>query len=420
MKQTKRSKQPNKQEIAFRYIDENLLDFGRLRHDEISDQVQIQNSDGTWRDFTTSDINTIVCDCSQETGVAISAKEVQAVTLSHHVPHVHPLRDYVQACGANPIYYNDPRIEGNVDWIDWLAQRVTVQGSEQEQLFWRQCFKKWFVAMVASWLDDKVVNHQVLTLIGEQGIFKTTWLEHLLPTELRSYVCKMPNNTFISKDDKLRVTEYGLINIDEVDAISSPRELNSIKSLITTTDVSERAAYRYNKEKRVRIASFCASGNKAEFLTDTTGNRRWLPFLVAHIEDPWLITLPYANIYAQALFLIDHGFIYWFDQQENQSIDAHNDDFRAQTNEEQLIHVFLAVPQPDEYDAEFLTTAEISDLLATKGGIKKPLCPSKLGVLMRKAGFQEKRTSKKRGFIVKRLNDNDVSYNRKEEAKSDR
>ena len=322
---TKKIKQPNKQEIAFRYISENYLESGRLRRDLISDQVQIQNLDGTWRDFTTVDINDIVCNCSMESNVQITPKEVQQVTLSSHVPSAHPLRDYVLACESS---YNDKN-----DYIDWLAQRVTVEGDENEQLWWRRCFKKWFVAMVASWLDDKVVNHQVLVLIGKQGIYKTTWLEYLLPEEIRMYACKMGNNAYLSKDDRLRVAEYGLINLDEIDAYST-KELNAMKSLITTTDVSERAAYRYNKEKRIRIASFCASGNKPEFLTDITGNRRWLPFMVTRIDDPRAVPLPYEKIYAQALKLYQHEFVYWFDQKENQSIDAHNEAFRAQTNEE--------------------------------------------------------------------------------------
>lgn len=405
----RKQKQPNKQEIAFRYMAENLLNHGRLRRDLISDQVQIQNADGSWRDFNTTDINDIVCNCSIETGVQITPKEVQQVAISNHVPAVHPLRDYVLACD-NPIYYKD-----GYDWIDWLAQRVTVEGDEKEQLFWRDCFKKWFVAMVASWLDDKVVNHQVLILIGPQGIFKTTWLEFLLPEELRMYGCKMGNNAYLSKDDKLRVAENGLINLDEIDAFST-RELNAMKSLITTTDVSERAAYRYNKEKRIRIASFCASGNKPEFLTDITGNRRWLPFKVTHIEDPRAVSLPYLNLYAQALQLVRNGFIYWFDQEDNKRIDEHNEDFRAQTNEEQLIPVFLAIPEDDDPDAEFLTASEISDLLNTKGGIKKPLCPAKIGVLMHKAGFTSKHTKNKRGFIVKRLNDNQIQANRVSDA----
>ena len=409
----KKSKQPNKQEIAYRYIEENLLSNGRLRRDLISDQVQIQNSDGTWRDFNTVDINDIVCNCSLETGVQITPKEVQQVTISNHVQSVHPLRDYVHACD-NPKYYSP----GGTDWIDWLAQQVTVEGGEQEQFFWRMCFKKWFVAMVTSWLDDKVVNHQVLVLIGPQGIFKTTWLEYLLPPELRMYGSKMGNNSYLSKDEKLRVAEFGLINLDEIDALST-RELNAMKSLITTTDVSERAAFRYNKEKRIRIASFCASGNKPEFLTDITGNRRWLPFKVTHIENPRNITLPYENIYAQALYLVNHDFIYWFDQEDNKRIDEHNEDFRAQTNEEQLIPVFLTVPEENDPQAEFLTASEISDLLVIKGGVKKPLCPSKLGVLLHRYGFKQKRTGSKRGFIVKRLNDNQVEANRINEAKSE-
>lgn len=412
----KNQKQPNKQEAALRYITENYLDFGRLRHDLISDQVQIQNADASWRDFTTADINDIVCACSMETGIAITAKEVQAVTLSNYVPRAHPLRDYVHECART---YPYDSIKQQPDWIDWLAQQVSVAGSEQEQLLWRQCFKKWFVAMVASWLEDSIVNHQVLILIGAQGIFKTTWLEHLIPPQLRAYQCQMGSNTYINKDDKLRVSEFGLINLDEIDAITSNKALNAIKSLITTTEISERAAYRYNKERRPRLASFCASGNKAEFLTDLTGNRRWMPFVVEQILNPWNITLPYEQIYAQAFHLFNNGFIYWFDQEDNKRMDAHNDDFRAQTNEEQLIPVFLAIPKPGDNDAEFLTASEISDLLCTKGGIKKPLCPSLLGILLRKAGFTPKRSNGKRGFIVKRLNDSEIRQSRTDLAKTD-
>ena len=140
---------------------------------------------------------------------------------------------------------------------------------------------------------------------------------------------------------------------------------------------------------------------------------------MTHIEDPRNISLPYENIYAQALQLYKNGFIYWFDQEENKSIDAHNEEFRAQTNEEQLIPVFMTIPAPNDPDAEFLTASEISDLLVTKGGIKKPLCPSKLGVLLHKAGFMQKRTGSKRGFIVKRLADNEIQANRTNGAKDD-
>ena len=61
---------------------------------------------------------------------------------------------------------------------------------------------KWFVAMVTSWIKDEVVNHQVLVLIGKQGIFKTTWLEHLIPPHLRAYACKLANSNDLNKDER--------------------------------------------------------------------------------------------------------------------------------------------------------------------------------------------------------------------------
>ena len=319
----------NRQKIVCDYIEDNFVQYDRLRHDLISNKVQINDglsradglNDGLltarWRDITTTDINDIVCDCSAESGLQITAREVLAVLQSHRIPDIHPLREYVLNCR--------PYTDDQPDWIGWLAERVTVEGGEAEQQQWRTCFTKWFVAMVACWMKDEVVNQQVLVLIGgRQGIFKTTWLEHLLPPELRAYGCKMANSAQLNKDERLRIAEYGLIALDEIDAMGA-KELNVIKSVITASDISERAAYGYTKERRMRLASFCASGNKQEFLTDITGNRRWLPFLVESIINPFFITLPYEQIYAQAKWLIDKGFQYWFDLDDIETLEQHNE-----------------------------------------------------------------------------------------------
>ncbi len=342
----------NRQEIVCTYIYDNYVQFGRLRHDVISNKVQINvqrdNVQGTkdWRDITTADVNDIVCDCSAQNGLQITAREVLAVLQSHRVPDVHPLRDYVLNCR--------PYTDDQPDWIAWLAEQVKVSGGESEQQLWVKTFRKWFVAMVASWLKDEVVNQQVLVLIGKQGIFKTTWLEHLLPPGLRAYSCKMANSTQLNKDERLRIAEYGLIALDEIDAMSA-KELNVMKSVITASDISERAAYGYTKERRIRLASFCASGNKQEFLTDLTGNRRWLPFLTESIDNPFYISLPYEQIYAEAKYLIDNGFQYWFDLHDIDELEAHNDDFRAQENEEQLLSVYFDIPAAGY--GQFMTTA---------------------------------------------------------------
>ena len=396
----------NRQEIVCDYIQNNLVQFDRLRHDLISNKVQIAAP--TWRDITTSDINDIVCDCSTESGLQITAREVLAVLQSHRIPDVHPLREYVLNC--------QPYTADQPDWIGWLSERVTVEGGEEEQKLWRTCFTKWFVAMVASWLKDEVVNQQVLVLIGRQGIFKTTWLEHLLPPELRAYGCKMANSTQLNKDERLRIAEYGLIALDEIDAMGI-KELNVMKSVITASDISERAAYGYTKERRIRLASFCASGNKQEFLTDLTGNRRWLPFQVENIANPFYITLPYEQIYAQAYYLIENGFQYWFDLDDIDLLEVHNEDFRAQENEEQLLPVYFDIPA--EGYGQFMTTAEISDKLVGWGNIKKPMSLSRLGMVLQQQGFQSKRIGKARtrGWLVRERGMEEVNANRNIEGR---
>ena len=270
--------------------------------------------------------------------------------------------------------------------------------------------------MVASWMKDEIVNQQVLVLIGRQGIFKTTWLERLLPPQLRAYGCKMANTSQLNKDERLRIAEYGLIALDEIDSMGV-KELNVMKSVITASDISERAAYGYTKERRIRLASFCASGNKQEFLTDLTGNRRWLPFHVRSIVSPFDTHQMYDLIYGQAKHLIEHGFQYWFDLEDIAWLEKHNDTFRSQENEEQLLPVYFDIP--DEGREQFMTTAEISERLVTMGSIKKPMPLNRLGMLLKKAGYQSKQIgtgSRTRGWLVRERSIDEVLTNRTKDA----
>ena len=425
--------------------------------------LQFRGED-TWREMTKHDINSIVCHAAQEYDANITSREVITALQSDLIPDVHPLREYVLSCHT--------WTEDQPDWIDFVARQVHVvdasdidrtrgavdraepcrsaspedrptgcsvskkstasitsdlQCSASETNYseprerskadalWRICFKKWFVAMVASWMNDEVVNHQVLVLIGRQGIFKTTWLEHLIPPHLRAYACKLANSNDLNKDERLRIAEFGLISLDEIDSMNN-RELNQLKSVITATDVNERAAYAYTKERRVRLASFCASGNRRDFLTDITGNRRWLPFEVESIQNPFFTTLPYNRMYAQAWALAqDPLFSYWFDLDEIEVLEQHNQHFRDETNEEQLLDVYFAVPAEGASNTKFLSTAEISERLIYYGNIKKPMTLSRLGVLLSQKGFLSirKGSPQRRGWVVYERDNEEINAERR-------
>ena len=402
----KQDKKELRQQIACEWLEQNYLQYDGLRHDMVTDRLQIRMptlEKENWRNLTDKDINTMVCQCVQETEVSVSLTEMWTALKSDMVPAVHPIRAWLNQLGQ---YTYD-----QVDWIDFVAKQVQVVGGEQANLYWRQCFKKWFVAMVASWMKDEVVNHTVLVLVGRQGIFKTTWLDHLIPPELRAYSSKLPLSGQISKDDRLRLCENAMLNIDELDAICG-REMNIVKSLLTSTDVNERAAYGRLKERRVRLASFCASTNNREFLTDITGNRRWLPFEVESIQNPFHTIMPYEYLYAQAKHLVEQGwFAYWFDMQEIEELEKHNEEFRAQDNEEQLLPILFDIPA--EGKGEFMTTAQISERLVTYGGIKRPMSLNRLAVLLGKAGYQNVQrrinTIKTRGWLIYQRDSDEIN-----------
>lgn len=53
---------------------------------------------------------------------------------------------------------------------------------------WREYLTKWLVAVVANVMDDRQCrNHTCLVLTGEQGKFKTTFLDLLCPPALSDY-----------------------------------------------------------------------------------------------------------------------------------------------------------------------------------------------------------------------------------------
>ena len=408
----------SKLDIARQYVLENYNNGADFRWDILSRKLQVRQPSSpsgggregaTWVECDTRKINSIACACATEKQVNVTDREVRIVLNSEDIPAVNPLRDYLEHLDE----YN-PADHNNHSWIDWLSAQVKVtespeaplnlSASQPEQEWWRYCFKKWFVAMVASWMYDEVVNQEVLVLIGKQGIYKTTWLERLLPPNLSMYGTKMGSPNDLNKDERMRVCEYGLIFMDELDAYQR-RELNAAKSLITATTISERAAYAYTKETRIRVASFCGSGNEPKILTDDTGNRRWLMFNVEMIENPynWNRSIfPYEQIYGEALFLIKHGFNYWFDMEDIQKIDAHNQDHIEDKNERDLLPVYFSPAKPGDAGAVFMTTAERSAKLCDWGSIKHPMPLRSLGRVIQASGFTQYRVGRERtrGYVV--------------------
>ena len=264
---------------------------------------------------------------------------------------------------------------------------------------------KWLVAMVATWMSDHATNHQIFVLIGPQGIYKTTFFRHLLPPQLRSYFWENAHNSFASKDDHLALSENCLVEIEEID-MQNPRDISELKALATSEKVKERRPYALFREEKHRLASFCGSGNQQHFLSDDTGNRRWLCFLVSQIDDPRQWNLDYDQLYAQLRDELRAGFQYWFDVREQRIVEKLNQAFRIESDEEQLIRSRLRPPHRGD-KITLMNAASICQYI--NGGIVgRGLSTRKVGLVMTRMGFEKIHTRAGHFYKVYQIPANEI------------
>ena len=364
-----------------------------LRFNEITSRVEYEipadNTDAH-RFMPVNDriVNSLWSQMSTITRVNI--QDMYRVIESDYVPVFNPFKAYLNNLCQSV------KFVGDRDYIQELAQTVRVKGGEQEQMLWHLYLKKWLVGMVASWISDDVVNNVILVLIGEQGAYKTTWFNYLLPPPLKQYFYTKTNANRMSKDDILTLAQYALVCCEELDTMR-PAELNQLKAAVTMPSIDERAAYAHYHEHRKHIASFCGTGNNTQFLSDPTGNRRWLPFEVESIVSPRDHPFHYEGIYSQALALYESGFQYWFTKEEIQELNRHNRQFETPHLERELVSLYFRVPKEGE-NGMFMTSARAIQIIGT--GISQKLNPTRVGLSFNELGFQRVRYHGIRGYLV--------------------
>ncbi len=206
---------------------------------------------------------------------------------------------------------------------------------------------KWLVAVVANAMDDRECrNHICLVLTGDQGKFKTSFLDLLCPPALRGY--SYTGKIYPQEKDTLTYIGQNLIvNIDDQLKALNKRDENELKKLITCPMVKYRMPYDKYVEEYPHLASFVASVNGNDFLTGPTGSRRFLPFEVLSIDIEKAKAVSMDNVYAEAKALLNIGFRYWFDDEEITELYWESEDFQVQTAEMELLLRCFEKPTED-------------------------------------------------------------------------
>ena len=356
----------------------------------------------SFRQFTDDDRNSLWRALSKELGVRVVRQDISAVVKSDFSPRYHPFEDYISSLQP---------WDGETDHIARLAASVTVKGDQE---YFARCFKKWLVAFIAAIFDPEEVNHEILVFIGRQGSYKSTWFHYLLPPELRQYFLpKLMSNSGITKDDLFKIAQSGLVCLEEIDNMKQ-RDLNQLKAITTMRTINERRSYGEFNEFHRHIASFCATGNNRFFLTDHTGNRRFLTFEVESIVPPQTYDFGYEGVYAQAYALWRQGFRYWFDEGENAEINRRNTEFEAPNKEWELINKYYRRPLQGE-ECKFLTATDILERINCS--VKERLSAIRVGNALLSMGYERTRAGNLRGYRVVEVPFADIERKQKDMGK---
>ena len=208
-------------------------------------------------------------------------------------------------------------------------------------------FYLWFVSMVAHWrkVDRLYANNLVPVLVGGQGVSKSTFFRLLLPPVLRDYHAESINLENKSEAELLMAQNL-LITIDEFDRLNGKYQAD-LKHLIQKPEVKVRRSHQKAFQQMGRLASFSATANPMELLTDPTGSRR---YICVQVMGPIDVSSPieYGQLYAQAVHAIRSGERYWLNMEEERLLTQSNSGFQDEPLEMQYLFSYFRLPEEGE------------------------------------------------------------------------
>ena len=281
----------------------------------------------------------------QLANIRVSIKDVRNYLESDLLSTYNPVENFLFNC------------EGKWDGKDHI--RALARTVPTDNPYWEDWFYTWFLAMVDQWRTyshRKYGNSVAPLLISKQGYNKSTFCRSLVPPELQ---WGYNDNLVLSEKRQVlqAMCQSLVINLDEFNQISPQVQQGFLKNIIQLPSVKIKPPYGSHVQEFPRMASFIATSNMEDILSDPSGNRR---FLGVELTGPIDVSQHpnYEQLYAQALSALRAGEKTYFDAEQTRLIMANNRKFEVVSPVDQYFDLYFDLTD-DAKQGEYLTAAEI-------------------------------------------------------------
>ena len=286
--------------------------------------------------------------------IRVSIKDVRNFLESDYIKNYNPIEEYLFQC------YD--KWDGK-DHIRALARTVPTANPH-----WADWFYTWFLGMVDQWRGyshRQYGNSVAPLLISKQGYNKSTFCRRLLPPELQ---WGYSDNLILSEKRQVyqAMAQFMVINLDEFNQISPQVQQGFLKNLIQLPTLKYKPPYGSHVMEFPRLASFIATSNITDILSDPSGNRR---FIGVELTGPIDVSVRpnYQQLFAQALSALNNGEKSYFDAQQVKLIMKSNSQFEIIQPIDQYFLLYFELVE-NEKEGDYLTAAEIFDYLKKQIG----------------------------------------------------
>ena len=199
--------------------------------------------------------------------------DIEDRCIQMNIPHT-KVRDYLKllAVEYNPVrdWMESRRWDGESRLQSFLDSITSPNQALKEMLM-----KKWLISCVAAACEPKGVELEgILVFQGAQGLGKTLWFKRLANYD-EGWLLEGATLNPSDKDSVKQAVSHWIVELGEIESTFKKSDIDQLKAFVTKKTDELRLPYDRAFTTYQRRTAFYASVNAREFLTDTSGNRRF-------------------------------------------------------------------------------------------------------------------------------------------------